>query len=74
MVTIASGVGGRSNIFDGFPKEAGGDPAGRRGFNAIDTACALGATRALRVLLELPPTTGALRTFEVSKHAGCWWF
>lgn len=39
--------------------EAGGDPSGRRGMNAIDTACALGATRALRVLLELPPSKGA---------------
>ena len=43
-------------------QEAGGDPSGRRGMNAIDTACALGATRALRALLDLPPANGALRT------------
>ena len=64
-------------LLDRPTKEAGGDPSGRRGMNAIDTACALGATRALRVLLELPPSKGALRTVYLKfQHNfwGSWWF
>eukprot|EP00434_Breviolum_minutum_P003362 symbB.v1.2.002958.t1/scaffold154.1/size328988/3 len=54
-----AGAFGNDQVVRVLLAEAGGDPSGRRGMNAIDTACALGATRALRVLLELPPSKGA---------------